>query len=87
MGCHQLVHHHPTALADAMDPIRGLVFASGIPPAVIMDDNRAGRQINAKPGRLKRAQKDKAVRITLEPSDLLAPLFRASANLRIAYAV
>lgn len=47
----QAVHQHVPVLADAVGPVRRLVFHGGVPPAVHMDDVGGLGQSQSGPGR------------------------------------
>src|SRR5574341_1277471 len=42
----QLEHLDAPALAPAVDPVRGLVLAGGVPPPVVVDDDARARQVD-----------------------------------------
>ncbi len=58
-----------TFLADAVNTIGGLVFSGRIPPAIIMDDNRSGHQIDTDAPGFKTADEYPAGRVIVEPID------------------
>src|SRR6185295_13492509 len=65
----QLDHLHGPLLADAVDAVRRLVLPSGVPPAVVVNDHRAGHQVDPRSSRLEAPQEDPALRILVEAVD------------------
>src|SRR6202008_116054 len=67
-AAYKLVHQHILALSDAERTVGRLVFNSGIPPAIEMDDVRGGGQVEPGSPGLERKHEERHILVLLKPA-------------------
>ena len=72
----QLQNLDVLVLADAVDAVRRLVLLGRVPPPVVVDDHRGGRQVDADAAGQERAAEDLELRVRLEVLDHFAAVLR-----------
>ena len=67
-------HLDTPVLADSVDPVGRLVFPSGVPPPVVMDDDRGRDEVDSDAGRLEGGDEDFAARVVCKTGQFPFPV-------------